>query len=153
MLISCGNRAWGDRAIVGKLVYERGHMFGRSRIVEFDLDFWQWSLWPGTVCDLLNRLISMILINLLDGSLNFVDFFDGGPCFNVCVGRVGIVVALIIATIVIPIVVTVVVIAIAITVVLIAVVPRWALAFFAASFGPAFRLVVPLLVTVVTFDI
>ena len=128
-------------------------MFGHSRIVEFDLDFWQWSLWPGTVCDLLNGLISIILIDLLNGSLNFVDFFNGGPCFSVCVGQVGIVVALIITTIAIPIVVMVVVIAIAIAVVSIAVVPRRALAFFAASFGPAFGLVVPLLVAVVTFDI
>ena len=139
--------------IVGKLVYKRGHMFGRSRIVEFNLNFWQWSLWPGTVCNLLNGLISIILIDLLNGGLNFVDFFDGGPCFNVRIGQVGVVVGLIIATIVIPIVVTVVVIAIVIAVVLITVVPRRALAFFAASFGLAFGLVVPLLVTVVTFNI
>ena len=153
MLISCSNGVQGDRAIVGKLVYKRGHMFGCSRIIEFDLDFWQWSLWPDTVCDLLNGLISIILIDLLNGSLNFVNFFDGSPCFSVHIGQVGVVIALIIALIAIPIVVTVVVIAIAIAVVSIAVIPRQALAFFATSFGPAFRLVVPLLVAVVTFNI
>ena len=60
---------------------------------------------------------------------------------------------MIIAAIAIPVVVTVVAVAIVVAVVSIIVVPRWALTFFATSFGPTFGLVMPLLVAVVAFDI
>jgi len=85
-------------------------MPGCSGIVELDLNLWELDLWPRAVCDLLiNRLISIAVVDLLDCSLDLVDrldicviivnlindcvlvvdvvgLFNRGPCFYVRVG-------------------------------------------------------------------
>jgi len=91
------------------------------------------NLWSRAVCDLrIHLLISRIFFNLL----------DCGPCFDVRVGCIGVVVTLIVVSIAIVVVAIVIAAAIAIAVAIVVTVAMvfvssgWTLAFLAASFGP-----------------
>ena len=128
---------------------ERGHVPRCSQIIELDLHLWWLRLQRGSISDLLiTWLISNIVINLLDSSLDFNVFIYCDSCFNVCVGCVHIVV------IVIVIVVAVVVaIVIAIAVMIVIAFPlRQGLSFLSTSFTLAFRLDMSLLAAIVTFN-
>jgi hypothetical protein len=151
MKISCANgikcasvsgcdRTWGDGAIVGETMEERGHMPRCSRIIELNLHFWWLKLWRGSISNLLIAwLISNVVVDLLNRSLNFV-YCD--PCFDVCIGCIRIIVIAVASVIVIVIAIVIVV-----------VVPlRQGLSFFSTSFTSAFRLDVSLLAAIVTFN-
>ena len=99
-------------------------------------------------------LISNIVVDLLDRGLDFDIFVYSDPCFNVCVGRVRVIVIAVVVAIAIVVAIAVVIaIVIAIAVAIVVVVPLGqGLSFLSASFTSAFGLDVSLLATVVAFD-
>ena len=153
--VSGCDRAWENGVVVGEMMEERGHMPRCSRIVELNLHLWWLRLWHGSISDLLIIwLISNIVVDLLDCSLDFNIFVYCNPCFNVCVGCVRIIViAVVVAVAIVVAIAVVIAIVIAIAVVIVVVVPlRQGLSFLSASFTSAFRLDVSLLATIVAFN-
>ena len=158
--IACANRVKGllvgssdqsrwDCVIVRESLGKGGHVPRCSRVIEFDLDFW---------------LLGLVAhaVSSLQGKVDFViDFFNGSlgafhhcPCLDVHVCGVCVIVGVVVP-VVIPVPTAAVVVAISprsVTVIVIS--PAgWALSFFVATLGPAFGLVVPLVVAIIALDV
>jgi hypothetical protein len=161
VLVSSGNGAWGNGAVIFEVVSEGGHMFRSSRVVELDLNF-------GWAHD--RRGVRSVGNGDVSGGDVFVDLFDGSPSAEV-IGRcacafvtvvisivgVSIVSVAAVAVIVVAASVSAVLLAVVIAVVVVAVVIvvllGQMLTFLAAPFGPAIGLVVAELVAVVALDV
>ena len=156
-LVSSGNGAWGNGAVIFEAVSEGGHVFRGSRVVKLDLDFRR-------AHD--RRGVRSVGNGDVSGGDVFVDLFDGSPSAEV-VGRcacafvtvvisivgVSIVSVAAVAVIVVAASVSAVLLAVVVVAVVVVVLPGRSLTFLAAPFGPAIGLVVAELVAVVALDV
>ena len=155
-LISSSDWSRWDHAIVHKSLSEGGHVPRCSGVVEFDLNFWLLSLVACAVSSLWGKID--FIIDFFDGSLGM---FHHCPCLDICICGVHIIIVVVVLVVILVMAAAVVVMisarsitVIVIIIIVIVISPAgWALSFFVTTLGPAFRLVVPLMVAIVALDV